>query len=145
MEHKFKIAVKILNIFIILTLLNSCEGSMNMMSMNGFHGKDSYNKNGEHHKKQMEPAECPCCQGADRNFCRLANGTIILCCDECFSYWLDPKNINRRGAINRYGLEKYFNERIDILFSDKGKKPAGQATGEEVEKSEWKNIAEILT
>lgn len=135
--------IKVLNIFMILTLLNinSCGSSMNMMGKNGLNG-DLYKKNGENSETQsLEEALCPLCQGADRHFYKLTNGTIIIYCEECSSYWLDPENISSRGAVNRYGLEKRFSADICELFDEKGKSAAHWATVKEVQASEWKGLA----
>ncbi|OJW67358.1 MAG: hypothetical protein BGO68_04225 [Candidatus Amoebophilus sp. 36-38] len=147
MEHKFKMAPKILNIFMVLTLLNinSCGNSMNMMGKNGFHGKDSYNKNEENSNAQSEEALCPICEGDDRYLYKLTNGAIILYCEECSTYWLSPKNIGPRGAVDRYALEEYFNvDSIHVLFSNNGAHPAGLATKKEIRASEWSEIGPIF-
>jgi len=119
---------------------------MNMMGKNGVNG-GFHKNNGESSTTRLEAeALCPICEGDDRHFYMLTNGSVILYCEECSAYWLKPENISSRGAVDRYTLEKYFgNISILDLFNEKGKPAAHWATEEEIKKSEWNHIAGILT
>jgi hypothetical protein len=75
-------------------------------------------------------AECPVCEGADREFYRTPNNGIMLVCLECTSIWLDATatgwsdTSNDQELCGRFGIS-----RPGQLFN---RRTAGRATRREV-------------
>lgn len=133
-------SIKLLNAFMILTLLNinSCGGTLY-----GNGGSESSPEKVKitTYKENLNDILCPICEGDDRHLYKFANQTsLVLYCDECSSFWLKPNNLGCDGACREEVVEKTFNSSIDDLFNEEGLNPARWAKKEEIENSEWKYV-----